>query len=62
MNGENCVVRSFLTKYYLGWADVWHVWGRREIYTAFLWINLVEGNHLEDLAVDRRIILKSVLR
>jgi hypothetical protein len=41
---------------------MWHVWGRREIYTALLWINLDEGNHLEDLDLDGRIILKSMLQ
>jgi hypothetical protein len=41
---------------------MWHVWEGREIYTALLWINLDEGNHLEDLAVDGMIILKSMLQ
>jgi hypothetical protein len=33
----------------------------RNVYSA-LWITLEEVNHLEDLAVDVRIILKSMLQ
>jgi hypothetical protein len=32
--------------------------GRGEVYTAFWWENLKEGDHLEDPGVDGRIILK----
>lgn len=62
VNGENCVVRSFLAKYYLSWPGHVPCEERRKIHTALLWINLDEGNHLEDLAFDGRIILKSVLQ
>jgi hypothetical protein len=32
--------------------------GRGEVYTGFWWGNLRERDHLEDLDVDGRIILK----
>jgi len=34
------------------------VWETREIKTGFLWGSLKERVHLEDLGVNRRIILK----
>jgi hypothetical protein len=39
---------------------MWYVWGRGEVYTEFSWGNLKEGGHVEDLGVDRRIILKRI--
>jgi hypothetical protein len=41
---------------------IWHVWGRREIRTGFWWGNPKEGDHLESLGIDGRIILKYVLK
>jgi hypothetical protein len=35
-----------------------HVWGRGEVRTGFWWEVLKERDHLEDLGVGRRIILK----
>jgi len=35
---------------------------RRAIHTGFWWGNLREGNHLEDLGVDGRIILKFIFK
>jgi hypothetical protein len=32
--------------------------GREEAHTRFCWENLSEGDHLEDLSIDGRIILK----
>ena len=32
------------------------------MYTEFLWSNLKKGGHLEHLSVDRRIILKCILK
>jgi len=37
------------------------VHGRREMHTGFWWGNLKERYHLEDLGIDRRIILKWIL-
>jgi len=34
------------------------VWGREEVYTGFWWGNLRERDHLGDLGVDGRIILR----
>ena len=36
--------------------------GRAEVYTGFLWGNLRERDHLEDPAVDGRIILRHIFR
>jgi hypothetical protein len=35
---------------------------RGEVYTGFWWRNLMERSHLEDLGVDRRIILRWIFR
>jgi hypothetical protein len=37
---------------------MWHVWGRGEVDAALWWGNLEERDHLEDLGIDGRIILK----
>jgi hypothetical protein len=39
---------------------MWHVWGRKEVHTAFWWRNLREGDHFEDPGVNGRIILKQI--
>jgi hypothetical protein len=36
--------------------------GRAEAYTGFWWGNLRERDHLEDLGVDERIILRCIVR
>jgi hypothetical protein len=42
----------------MGWAGyVAHIW-REDVNTGFLWGSLMERNHLENLGVDPRIILK----
>ena len=40
------------------WARYMARVGRREMLIAFWWENLKEGNNLEDLDVDGKIILK----
>jgi hypothetical protein len=37
---------------------VWRTWERREEYTGLWWENTRKRNHLEDIGVDGRIILK----
>jgi hypothetical protein len=39
-----------------------HVKGTREVRVEFWWGNPKEGNHLEDLRVDGRIILKWIFK
>jgi hypothetical protein len=41
---------------------MWHVWGRAEVHTGFLWLNLRERDHLEDLGADGRIIFTRVFK
>jgi hypothetical protein len=36
--------------------------GKGEAYTGFLWGNLSERDHLEDLGIDGRVILKWIFR
>jgi hypothetical protein len=36
--------------------------GRGEVYTRFWWGNLRKRDHLEDLGVDGRIILRCIIR
>ena len=38
--------------------SMWHVWETGEVHTGFLWGDPREREHLEDLGVDGRIILK----
>jgi hypothetical protein len=44
-----------------GWS-MWHMWGRGGIRTEFVWEKVKERDHLEDLGIDGRIILKWVLK
>jgi len=39
------------------WAKRIAQMGRREVHTGFRWRNLRERDYLEDISVDRRIIL-----
>jgi len=41
---------------------MWQVWETGEVHTWFWWGNMKERDHLEDLAVDGRIILKWVFK
>jgi hypothetical protein len=36
--------------------------GRGEVHTGFCWENLRERNHLKDLSIDGRIILKGIFK
>jgi hypothetical protein len=37
---------------------MWRVWGREKVHTGFWWENLREIDHLEDVSLFWRIILK----
>jgi hypothetical protein len=37
---------------------MWHVWGTGEVHTGFSWGDLVDRDHLKDVGIDGRIILK----
>jgi len=41
---------------------MWHTWARGEVHTEFLWGKVREREHLEDLGVDGRIILRHMFR
>jgi hypothetical protein len=41
---------------------MWQVLGRGEVYTGLCWGNLKEIDHLEDLGVDGKIIVKCILK
>jgi len=36
--------------------------GKRDVHTGFWWENLMERNHLEDLGIGSRIILKWIFK
>ena len=52
------VIRTRKTR----WAEHVAVWRRGEVHAEFWWGNLRETDHLEDLGVDVRIILKWFLK
>jgi len=41
---------------------MWHVWGKRYMYTWFWCVNLKARCYLEDLGVNGRIILKGTIK
>ena len=41
---------------------MWNVWGTGEVRSGFWWGDLRERVHLEEPGVDRRIILKLILK
>jgi len=44
------------------WAEHVARIGRADVYTGFWWRKLGEREHLEDLSVDRRIMLRWIFR
>jgi hypothetical protein len=41
---------------------MWHVWKTGEVHTGFWWGKLRTRDHLEDLGVNGRIILKRIFK
>jgi hypothetical protein len=41
---------------------MWHVWGRGDVHTGYWWRNLRERDHLGNPGVDRRIIVRWILK
>jgi hypothetical protein len=41
---------------------MWHVWGTGEVRTGFWWVDLREKDHLKNVGVGGRIILKWILK
>jgi hypothetical protein len=41
---------------------MWHVWGRGGVHTGLLGVNVSERDHLEDVGIDGRIILKCMFK
>jgi hypothetical protein len=41
---------------------VWHVWETRGVDIEFWWGGLKEGDYLEDLDIDGRVILKCIFK
>jgi hypothetical protein len=40
---------------------MWHVWVREEVRREFWWGNMSDRDYMEDIGVNGRIILKSIL-
>jgi len=62
---RSCMITQYcsgdqIKKNEMGGACSWYG-GRGEVYTGFWWRNLRERDHLEDLGVDGRIILRWIL-
>jgi hypothetical protein len=41
---------------------MWYIWRAGEVHTGFWWGDLTEGNHLENLGIDGRIIVKWIFK
>ena len=50
-------IRAFKSRR-IGWAGYVARMGDREVHTGFWWGDVMERDHLEDVGVDGRIILK----
>jgi hypothetical protein len=44
------------------WAGMWHVLGTEVMDTGYWLRDLTERDHLEDLGIDRKIILKWIFK
>jgi len=41
---------------------MWHIWERGKVHTGFWWGDLREKDHLEDLGIGGRVILKWIFK
>jgi hypothetical protein len=41
---------------------MWHVWDTERVLTGFSWVDVRERDHLEDLGIDRWIILQWIFK
>jgi hypothetical protein len=41
---------------------MWHVWEAEDIHGGFWWGYLMEKDHMEDIGVDERVILKLIFK
>ena len=41
---------------------MWHAWGAGDVHGGFWWGDLMERDHLEDLGIDRKIVLKWIFK
>jgi hypothetical protein len=41
---------------------MWHIWGRGEVHRRFWWGNQRVTEHLKDIGMDLRIILKWIFK
>jgi len=44
------------------WRNSWHFWGRGDVHTLCWWGNLKEGEHLENLGTDGKVILQWIFQ
>jgi hypothetical protein len=55
-----CYSGKQIEKNEMGWAC--STYGKRDVHTRFWWGDLSEGDHLGDLGIDGRIILKWIFK
>jgi hypothetical protein len=41
---------------------MWHVWGTGEVPTGFWWGHMMERDHLEELGINGKMILKWIVK
>ena len=61
MNVATTISRNVSFVIICGWG-MWQAWERRVMYAGFWWETRKERDHLKDPSVDRRILLKLVLK
>ena len=47
----------------MGWGGgMYHIWGKGEVHRGSSWVDLREGDHLENLGIDGGMILEWILK